>query len=267
MNTLDLVRALDPTAAADPATQVTPETRADLLHGITATPVPVKSTPPVRRRLVPVLAAAAAVAAITVLVVRVPGGNDRPEALSFSSQGDVLKVRVLDPEADSERFNKELAAHGLDIKLKLLPASPSRVGLRVASVGTDWKESSRIRMETYPAGCRESGQRPCVPEFTIPRDFRATAELYIGRAAKPGERYSTAVELNVPGEALAGSKLLNQPVGTVAKALAQRGFTVEYRVWGTNETRDEVPSGWFVHFGTAISDRHAVLDVGPNKQR
>ncbi len=269
-NSLDFVRTLDPTATADPATQVTPETRADLLRGITATPVPLKSPRPVRRRLVPVLAAAAAVAAITVFVVHVPGDNNRPpQALSFTTHGDVLKVRVLDPEADSKRFNQEFKAHGLDIQLKLLPASPSMVGQNVANAGSDSTESSRIRTEMYPAGCRESGQRPCVPEFTIPRNFRANAQLYIGRVAKPGEEYSAAAELNAPGEVLAGAKLLNQLVGPVVKALQQRGFTVEYRVIvdSGSEARDKVPAGWFVYSGTAMSERHAVLFVGPDKQR
>ena len=267
MNTLNHVRTLDPTATADPATQVTAAARADLLRGITATPVPVTSTSPVRRRLVPVLAAAAAVAAVTVLVVRVPGGNDRPQALSFVAEGDVIKVRVLDPEADSKRFNQELKAQGLNIELKLLPASPSRVGQTAGRGFSGDATSARITTTTYPAGCAESQVRPCVPEFTIARDFRGQAQLYIGRAAKPGEEYSTTAPIDAPGEVLAGTTIRNQTVGTVLKALAQRGRTAEFRVWGSNETRSEVPSGWFVHEGIASSDRHVVLNVGPNKQR
>lgn len=270
-DTMDLLRRLDPTAADDPADQVSPATRADLLSRITATeapvvPIGVKSTRSVRRRLVPVLAAAAVVAVVTTLVVRVPGDNDRPEALSFSKEGDVMKVRVLDPEADSKRFNEEFKAHGLDVQLKLLPASPSRVGRSVGSVGSDW---SAIKTTMYPEGCQEQNTSPCVPEFTIPLNFRGDARLYIGRAAKSGEEYSTTGPIDGPGEPLHGVKYFNQTVGTVLKTLEQRGFTAEYRVTVDSVAlvRDEVPSGWFVYDGVASTDHHVILFVGPDKQR
>ncbi|TDD61304.1 hypothetical protein E1263_08070 [Kribbella antibiotica] len=270
MNALDLVRSLDPTADADPAAQVAPETRAELLRDITAeaAPIPLKSARSVRRRLVPVLAAAAAVAAITALVVHVPGDNDRPQALSFSTQGEVMKVRVVDPLADSKRFNKEFKAKGLDIKLVLEPASPSVVGKEVAMAASAGAAAGRITTVMYPAGCEERGTLPCVPEFTIPLDFQGEVSLIIGRAAEPGETYGTSGFIDGRGEALAGVKYANKTVGDVLKILGERGFTAEYRVEtpGYSEPRDEVPTNWFVRDGVPASDHHVILFVSPDQR-
>jgi hypothetical protein len=273
-DTMDLLRRLDPTATDDPADQVGTATRADLLSRITATEAPVvpKSTRSVRRRLVPVLAAAVAVAVVTTLVVRVPGDNDRPEALSFTAGTGVMTVRVLDPEADSKRFNEEFKQHGLDIELKLLPASPSEVGRNVGAMFTGKGGNGqllRIKTTMVPATCEAKGTYPCVPEFTIPLDFSGEAKFYIGRAAKPGEEYASAGFIDGRGEALAGVKYLNQTVGAVLKILEQRGFTAEYRVEAgdNNEVRKTAPSEWFVHDGVASTDHHVILSVGPDKQR
>ncbi|MFF1823542.1 hypothetical protein ACFVWG_39940 [Kribbella sp. NPDC058245] len=269
-DSLDLLRSLDPVAANDPAEQVTPETRAELLRNLTAEtpPIPLKSARSVRRRLVPVLAAAAAVAAITVFVVHVPGDNDRPQALSFTPHGEVMKVRVVDPLADSKRFNKEFKEHGLDVKLVLVPASPSIVGDNVAMGASSGAAAARITTTMYPAGCEEQRTRPCVPEFTIPLDLQGQVDLVIGRAAEPGEEYSSVGSVDGRGEPLAGVKFVNQTVGDVLKVLEQRGFTAEYRVQSgeRSDAPDTVPASWFVHDGAAASDHHVILFVGPNPQ-
>jgi hypothetical protein len=270
-DSIDLLRGLDPTATADPAEQVTPETRAELLRDLTAEtpPIPLKSARSVRRRLVPVLVAAAAVAVVATLVVRVPGDNDRAEALSFTSQGEVMKVRVVDPLADSKRFNEEFKAHGLDVKLVLVPASPSIVGDNVAMGASSSATAKRITTTMYPAGCEERRARPCVPEFTIPFNLQGQVDLVIGRAAEPGEEYSSVGSVDGRGEPLDGVKYLNQTVGDVLKILEQRGFTAEYRVQSEDrsDAPDTVPASWFVHDGAAASDHHVILFVGPNRQR
>lgn len=264
-DSLDFVRTLDPTATADPATQVTAATRADLLRGITATPVPLKSTRPVRRRLVPVLAAAAAVAAITVFVVHVPGDNDRPpqalgQALSFTTEGDVMKVRVLDPEADVARYNEEFKQHGLNITLRLQPVSPSIVGQDIAMSGTS-DDPEQIIPGRYPKGCKGTLASPCVPEFTVPLSFRGQADLYVGRTAKPGEPYSSAGDITGPGEALEGVDYKGRTVGYVLGKLAERGFSAEYRVGEKSEQSDSAPPSWVVQDAVPSSDRHVILFV------
>ena len=274
-DTLDLLRQLDPAAGEDPARAVGSATRADLLAAITATPtragVPATPKRPrvVVRRLVPVLAAAAVIAAVAVTVVRLPG-DSRQEALgpalSFTTEGKFLKVRVVDPEADSARFNKEFKEHGLDIKLALVPVSPSAVGQNVAAGFS--ADAKNIRTTVYPAGCDNPPSHPCVPEFTIPLDYKGQAELYIGRAAKPGERLATSGPIDGRGEPLQGVKYAGQTVATVVKILEGRGYTAEYRVTVGSETqtRKTVPPGWFVRDGSLLTSNHAVLFVSSTRR-
>lgn len=91
MNTIELVRSLDPIAGNDPAAAVAEESRRDLCTRIGHSPIPAAPSPRRgRRRLVPLLVAAAVVAAATVTFVERPGGS-RSEALgaalTFTSQG------------------------------------------------------------------------------------------------------------------------------------------------------------------------------------
>ncbi len=130
--TIDLLRRLDPVATNDPADTLSPESRADLFDGITAT-TQVTVLRKKRRRVVPLLAAAATVAALSFGVLQVPDGKAGQQpvlgpALAFATEGKTIKIRVLDAEAEADRFNRELKAHGLNITLELKPASPSNVG-------------------------------------------------------------------------------------------------------------------------------------------
>jgi hypothetical protein len=269
-DTLDLLRQLDPTAGDDPAQAIGDDARTQLLGGITASRAGDQARRPriAARRLVPVLAAAAVIAAVAVTVVRLPG-DSRQEALgpalSFTTEGKFLKVRVVDPEADSARFNKEFKEHGLDIKLKLIPSSPSIVGQHTAAgFGPD---SENIETTVHPAGCDNPPSYPCVPEFTIPVDYKGHAELYIGRAAKPGERLVQSGRIDGRGEPLQGVKYVGQTVATVLKILEEGGYTAEYRVKVGNEhqSRDTVPPGWVVLDGSLVTTKHAVLFVSPKR--
>jgi len=272
-DTLDLLRQLDPAAGDDPAGAIGEMTRTELLGSITASdPFPAGAQarrPRVAvRRLVPVLAAAAVIAAVAVIVVRLPG-DSRQEALgpalSFTTEGKYLKVRVVDPEADSARFNKEFKEHGLDIKLKLVPSSPSIVGQHTAAgFGAG---SQDIKTTVYPAGCDNPPSYPCVPEFTIPVNYKGHAELYIGRAAKPGERLVQSGPIDGRGEPLQGVKYVGQTVAVVVKTLEQRGYTAEYRVTVGNQTtsRKTVPPGWFVRSGSLVTTKHAILFVSSTR--
>jgi len=272
-DTLDLLRRLDPIGADDPAQAVRTDSREDLLTRISQTPPPAPEGPvrrgTVRRRLVPVLVAAVVVAAAAITIVDLPG-DSRQEALSpalsFTPEGNYLRVRIVDPRADTARYNKEFKKRHLNITLELMPGSPSVVGQSPAAMfGPD---SRNIEQSQDPAGCVEAGTYPCVPEFLIPKDYAGDAGLVIARAARPGEDLQFSGPIDGRGEALQGVKYKNLRVGQVLAILKQRGYTVpEYRltVGGTATAPRTVPPSYFVKGGFLIRDKDVILDVSAKR--
>jgi hypothetical protein len=272
---LDLVSRLDPIVADDPVRAVTDTSREEMLTRIMNTPVTDGATAPARkrfpfRRLAPVLVAVGIAGGIAVSVLDLPGGTRQEAlspALSFTTKGESLKVRILDPEADSARFNKEFKAHHLDIQLVLLPSSPSGIGRNVAvgSVGSD--PDRQIRYSSDPTGCALAWTYPCVPEFTIPKDYKGSAQLYIGRAPRPGEDLVARGPLDGRGEPLQGVKWRNLRVSLVLEILKQRGYTVpEYVAVEGNEGkfRTSVPANWYaVEGGYLLKGKQVVLTTSP----
>ena len=273
MNTIELLRSLDPIAANDPAAAVRDDSRTELLTRIGNSPVPTtggtgkESGKRARRRLVPVLVAATVVAAAAVTVVERPG-DSRQEALgaalSFHSEGDYIRVRIVDPLADTARYNREFKKHHLNITLELMPGSPSTVGQSPAAVfGPD---SPNIQQSDDPPGCSQTGTYPCVPQFLIPKNYSGEAGLVIARAARPGEAIALSGPIDGRGEALQGVKYKNLRVGQVLEILKQRGYTVpSYRLTakGTTGSPKTVPASYFVQNGFLLKDKEVVLFVSP----
>jgi hypothetical protein len=231
------------------------------------------AVPPRRRipvsRLVAVLLAAGIVGGIAVSVVGLPGGTRQEAlnpALSFATEGEFLKVRILDPEADSERFNKEFKARHLDIQVVFEPSSPSGIGRLTHFAGLPSDDDKQIGVTTDPPGCLVDRTYPCVPQFTIPKDYKGEAQLYIGRAPRPGEDIATSGPLDGRGEPLQGVKWKNARVSAVLEILKKRGYTVpEYRVTEGNEDKvyASVPSNWYVVEGYLRKGKQLVLSASP----
>jgi hypothetical protein len=284
---IDTVRELNHLTDEQAAEAVRPQVGADLLTAIISTPLPADPAPgapghslPARsvtqRRIIGRLVPGAVVAGIiaaTVLVAVGRSGDDTPQALSFTTQKDQIIVRVLDPRADSERYNAEFRKRGLDIKLKLLPVSPSSVGqnLGVETSGpTD--PTNDIEVFDDPQGCTMEGSYPCVPGFKIPRDFKGAAVLYFGRAAAPDERYAVAGSIDARNEPLDGVRWRNRPVAEVVKTLASRGYTVEKFYVGVypeleGQPRKTVPGTWRMTGATAWKQGSVIMWVVPTPHR
>jgi hypothetical protein len=274
MNTIDRLRELDPIAGNDPAGVVRDESRADVLTGITRTPRTLhqsESATPARRRVrrvvVPVLVAAAVAAA--VVVVKLPGDDSHEAlgpALSFTTEGNYIRVRIVDPLADAARYNKEFKKHHLNITLELQTGSPSVVGLSpAAGFGPD---SPNIEQSDDPKGCSLKGTYPCVPTFLVPKNYAGEAGLVIARAAKPGEKIQFPGPIDGRGEALQGVKYKNMRVGAVLDILKQRGYTVpEYRLSGAGQTSSPktVPATYFVKDGFLVQDKEVILFVSAKR--
>ncbi|MEU4195186.1 hypothetical protein AB0E69_25025 [Kribbella sp. NPDC026611] len=281
MNTIERLRELDPIAGNDPAEVVRDESRADLLAGITRAPrtasasasasregeglgLPVGSARRrVRHVLVPAVVAAVVAAAVAVVVVKLPGDDSHEAlgpALSFTTEGNYLRVRIVDPLADTARYNKEFKKHHLNITLELDPGSPSIVGHSpAAAFGPD---SDDIQQSDDPPGCVKAATYPCYPQFLIPKNYSGQAGLVIARAAKPGEEIQFNGPIDGRGEALYGVKYKTLRLGQILAILKHRGYTVAgYRLGGT--TPKTVPTTYFVKDGALMKDKEVLLFVSP----
>ena len=58
----------------------------------------------------------------------VPIGPGSAQALTFTQRGSSIVVTIRNPQADPAEYRAEFAAHHLNIKLEMLPVSPSLVG-------------------------------------------------------------------------------------------------------------------------------------------
>jgi hypothetical protein len=203
MNHDDLIRRLATATDEKVAGMVSPQTRNDLADQIMRTGV--EPGPARQRRRVLFVGAPLAAAAVTAAVVAAsvvssgsPGVKDHPgpvraepAALTFSTQGGYLVVKVKDPLADPARYNREFAAHGMNIDLKLVPASPTVVGTVVMS-----ELPQSVKFIPAKGKCFSDGA--CPVGVRIPLSFHGSGVLVFGRAARPGEPYNRPTARSSP---------------------------------------------------------------------
>ncbi|MGC4941643.1 hypothetical protein [Kribbella sp. DT2] len=235
----DIARATDTQIARD----IDPASWDELSRWVTATepataPVaaapiaaPSRTTRRPTRRLVLATAAVVLLAGLCGATVLTLPGQDQPEALSVTQRGDTLIVRVVDPQADPKRYNQQFEKLGLDITVKTVPTSPSRVGgIATFTVLGGGQEESKIELlaagESCPAtltavdlGCKQG--------IEVDKAFAGRAVLEFGRQAEPGEKYTwPASSATGPGEELAGLKLEGRRIADVLPLLEQRKVSV-----------------------------------------
>jgi hypothetical protein len=259
---------------------------AALADRITATAVP--SAAPRKRRSpftfvgIPLAAAGLACAAVTAVAVTRDGGSggapaitpssprvQLAAALAFTRKGDYIDVRVRDPLADPKRYKEEFAAHGLNVTLSMVPASPSIVGTVVmeeASENTDERDFKTIiaRGECETGG----GGDMCPVGVRIRIGYKGTAAVVFAREARPGEQYSSTGPVTAPGEVMHGMTYRKHRLGEVLAALRKRHVTVpEYRVMEGNISKvrkpGQVPLDWYVHGAVPWAKNQVLLFVGP----
>jgi hypothetical protein len=258
----DSIRRLATITDEQAARTVTGETKADLAEQIMATapgPAPAR-----RRRIllfgVPLAVAAAGAAAVAVWA-GVPGRSHpappvyaprqpvQLAALSFSTQGKYLIVKVKDPYADPKRYAKEFAEHGMKIQLKMVPASPSIVGTVVMM-----EDGVGIKTITAKGKCWTGGGGDACPVgVRIPIGYQRSASIVFGREARPGEPYASTTSAFAAGEELHCVDIRGRTVSAAIALLRRHKMSValynyESRPGWFENTRDpgKIPGGWYV---------------------
>lgn len=293
---------ISPVTDAEAVRLVQPDTLADLASDITATSVPSMSgrhghaaarPRPARRRVlylgVPLAAvgvAAALVAATSIARLSHQHGSassDRrvvtrngpaakhrttqAQVLSFVSHGGYITVKVRDPLADPARYDAEFARHHLDIRLTMVPASPSVVGT-VVYWGTS-QGASPITPITAKGRCYTGGGGSACPVgFRVPVDFHGSAVLTFGRAARPGEKYESTASAFAPGEVMHGMSIQGETVAQVVAALRARHVTVARFNTSRNNVAvnlHHVPASYYVYDALPWASGQVMLFVGPSR--
>ncbi len=247
-----------------------------------ATPAvtPARRVRPVRRgALVGVGIAAAVAGAVVATGALSPSSTPTGPApaaadvLDITTEGDLVVARVSDPDADPERYAAEFAEHGLDVDLRLVPASPTVVGTVVYlddnadGTGTDERPVETIEA---PGACLPGGGGGCPVGIRIPANYTNRIDVVFGRQAEPGESYDSSTDAFAPGEALEGLELEGLTVGEVKDVIAERDQVLaEYRYMpaGSSSTEspdaDEVPDDWYVYDVSLSGPGEVLAFVGP----
>ncbi|MET8002944.1 hypothetical protein [Nonomuraea glycinis] len=206
-----------------------------------------------RRRRRPLLALPiAAGALVAIFVVSLAFGPASASALDIKVEGGYYFIEVKDMFAKPEVYEKQLRDAGLDVKLRLLPATPSLVGSTPSLVGS-LASATRTGNPAKPDGI-EVIDRPgeCGKPFGCPigikvrKDFTGSAKIYLGREARPGEKYESITGFDVPGEPMHCVPFYNKPVSEVRALLKERRldiqeFTITGPAWWEGTAGDREP--------------------------
>jgi hypothetical protein len=191
----------------------------------------------------------------------------RAQVLSFVRHGGYIIVKVRNPLADPARYNAEFAAHHLHIRLNLVSASPSLVGTLVytgQSQGSSPITPITARGRCYTGG----GGSACPVGVRVPVDFRGSAVLTFGRAARPGEKYETTASAFAPGEVMHGMSVQGQTVARVLAALRARHVTVPLFSTIRNNIGvnvRHVPGSWYVYDAVPWAPGQVMLFAGQTR--
>lgn len=195
-------------------------------------------------------------------------GPGNAQALSFEKEGGYIVVIVRNPLADPARYRAEFAAHHLNIKLQMIPASPSLVGQVVFIGGSDLSQLKPITSDA--AKCRTFGGSDCQVGVRVPTSYNGTADLGFARAARPSEQYESSESVSAPGEAMHGLTYKGKTVSAVLAMLTARDVTVPQYRWNEpkrNYTKvlrpSEVPGDWIVMSAIPWAFNQVLLFVQP----
>ncbi|WP_406674024.1 hypothetical protein WBK31_38870 [Nonomuraea sp. N2-4H] len=251
---------------AAPAVTSVSEGARDLMHQIIATspaPAPAKS----RKRLglrvalpAGALLAAGAVAATAWVFPAQPAS-----ALSIKQEGGYYVIEIKDLYANPKVYEQELRRVGLDITLRVRPATAAYERL-IRPVRPDYTYIKEIKSILPPGPCHN--QSGCAVGVKIPKDFSGTATIDVFRQAQPGEKYESITEFNAKGEPMHCVRYLNKRVSDVLAMLKERGVRVNEYFDSTLVGRDDgtarlesVPGDWHVDGGALTEPGVAFLSV------
>lgn len=240
--------------AAPPVTEVSEGAR-ELIHEITAGspgPTPARR----RRRLSPRVAIPAGgllTAAVVALTWLQP--DTSASALNIRQEGGYYIIEIKDLYANPKMYEEQLRHYGLDVSLKVRPATAA-FEREVFPTAPDMSVVSEIQGINPPGPCDMVGDA-CAIGLKIPVGFKGTALVAVGRKARPGEKYDVTTSWDTKGEPMHCVPFANKTVAEVRATLTERGvrisgflvpdLTAEKAGGGSEQA--SVPDTWLVRGG------------------
>ena len=269
MNDIDAVtRGLNPA----PDTHISEAAWTELSTGITESTEPVRRTS-YRPRLLLAAACTLLVGGMIAATVVNRPHQDQSEALTVTPHGDKLIIRVVDPAADPQEYNRELKRLGLDVKVLAVPVSAPFVGKMVSYSGRDERDTTQLhRLEPGElcSGTLNATDPGCQDGLEIPKNYDGQTEIQFGRTAKPGEQYfHLSSNVDDPGEAMHGANWRDRTIAEVKQVLAERHLKVaEY--YDADQPRNAKaipapPDDWYVRDATEYVAGEVTLYVAATK--
>lgn len=274
-----MVSAIDPAAGcAEPSLN---DGVHDLLEEILAT------SPGRRRPLSPrkfLLRLAATVVLAGAVVVTLFEASEQvyaSQSVTIDRDGEWYAFYITDSDPDPAELQKAFRTAGLDITVKLVPVSPNDrepvFGLDEvdAEIGENDHGFDVVSAEVSDCAERVEG---CLRAYRIHAGLNRPAQFFLGRPAKPGERYTFPADATWPGEPLAGVKLERRPVGEVSRIIREYGLKMAYTLdWPGNSkghgarSEENVPASridprWSVTSAETHNDGVIILRVTPGPE-
>ncbi|MFI7463047.1 hypothetical protein [Nonomuraea sp. NPDC049646] len=209
----DLLRRLAPPAGPG----LTPGARETMCKIMEEEPAPALPARGRRRTLLVLPAALGALAASLAVVATL--GPASAAALDVKEEGGYFVIEVKDVFAKPEAYQQQLRDAGLDIKLRLLPSTPGSVG----TVAPSTVEPDGIKVIDRQEGCESAGG--CPISIKVRRDFKGSAELVLGREARPGGSTRSSAVSTRRASPCTASRTTTGPSARSAPCSRPRGWT------------------------------------------
>ena len=154
-----------------------------------------------------------------------------------------LEIRILDPAADPQRYQEELAARGLNVELSLAAAEPGDVGRVIFQE----EDTPGIKPVEAPGNCTANGN--CGVGVQVPLAYRGHARIVFGRTPLPGESVEGDAPVLTPAQQAQLHDLVGKRVSEARQQLAANGQTASYRAGPVllEAPASEVPGTWIVY--------------------
>jgi hypothetical protein len=214
-----------------------------------------------RRRWRPLLMLPIAVGALAAAIaIPLAVSPASASALDIKAEGGYYFIEVKDMFAKQEAYRQQLRDAGLDVELRLLPATPGLVGSLSSALKNGLPaDPDEVKIIGRPGECGKPFG--CPIGIKVRDDFTGSAEIVLGREARPGEMYKMITGFDAPGEPMHCVPFRNKPVSEVRVLLKERRLDIqEFAItgpawWGITppatepETKASVPDSMHVTGG------------------